>query len=763
MDKSTKWKNYYVKKSKLGQGGNAKVYRVMHIENKQEFALKQLNTRSLVNKARFVDEINIIKNNFKKIEGIIPILDFSVDEYWYTMPIATPAIDYIIKENLNMAEIVQRTIELCSTLEKLHEQGIAHRDIKPDNIYYYENRFCLGDFGLVDFPETINDFTRSDRGLGAIFTIAPEMKRNPKEADGKKADVFSLAKTMWMFLTRDVKGFDGVYDYLDTKYSLRFNDNYRTEHIVEVDELLRNATNSNPDMRPTIHEFKKELSKWSDIYLDSDKSQASDWNFLNKLLFGLNSPESSSWRNVNKIVETLNVIGMTPAYNHMLFHNNGGLDFSYATVSEEEGCIKLYDTMGFCHIVKPKTLYFEGFDENFRWNYFLLELDQLNSILENHNSGDEEYLVEDSPGHYVSAKYAQYGVYDYEEGTPLPSDSQVVYRYTKGKFLIVMKSGPYNGISGAYDGRHGDCNAAEFREYTDSLIRCYSEAIKYAKQDEELKILSDKDLEDRILSLSNFNRNPFKTNFIIKKNRNEIIKSNSDQKKTQDYIKQNFMNWDFSNSIQNYHPKKLTNIKFAFKFNTESNIVSIFELYGIGLSNFICKDGYIRNIDSTSDKNCYYLHDRETAVMMKENLEKSLVEIIKENNLLELEEYNSFFSIISIKCGKPLHLFTKQEIAIEMRNADDRLNNQLIIDENGYAKVIPEIRYGYLFPVRHELWNAGNVYVGKYSNLSTLDDNYVSSLQGWLQYLQSGRTQYIDYTYETNEYNLLKEIKKHYL
>lgn len=73
----------------------------------------------------------------------------------------------------------------------------------------------------------------------------------------------------------------------------------------------------------------------------------------------------------------------------------------------------MYDTIGFCYIVKPKRLYFEGFGNDFRWNYFLLELAELTPILENN---DSEYLVEDSPAHYVSARYAQYGVYDYESG-----------------------------------------------------------------------------------------------------------------------------------------------------------------------------------------------------------------------------------------------------------------------------------------------------------------------------------------------------------
>lgn len=61
-------------------------------------------------------------------------------------------------------------------------------------------------------------------------------------------------------------------------------------------------------------------------------------------------------------------------------------------------------------------------------------------IFEDENYIDYEYLVEDYPGHYVSAQYAQYGVYDYDTGTPLPNGYKIVYRYTKGKFLIVMKS-----------------------------------------------------------------------------------------------------------------------------------------------------------------------------------------------------------------------------------------------------------------------------------------------------------------------------------
>lgn len=134
-----------------------------------------------------------------------------------------------------------------------------------------------------------------------------------------------------------------------------------------------------------------------------------------------------------------------------------------------------------CYEVKPKKLYFEGFAENFGWDFFLLALESLSSISDIFCYFDYELLVKDSPGHYVSGDSVQYGVYDYETGTPLASGFQEVYRYKKGKLLFVMKVGPYNIIDGTYDGRHGDCSASEFREYTEQLIKIFLEKIRNTK------------------------------------------------------------------------------------------------------------------------------------------------------------------------------------------------------------------------------------------------------------------------------------------
>ncbi|MDB0075720.1 protein kinase domain-containing protein [Streptococcus gwangjuense] len=760
MAKQKSWNNYYEIIDELGEGGNAKVYRVKCKEDNEEYALKVLVVGGKEKRSRFVNEINTIKDNYQIIEGIIPIYRFSVEEYWYTMPIAISAVDYILENKLDIEEIVKGIISLSETLEKLHEKDICHRDIKPSNIYYYNNRFAFGDFGLVDFPNNTDDFTKSDKGLGAIFTIAPEMKRNPKKADSKKADAFSLAKTMWMFLTNNEKGFDGVYNYLDPSHSLRYLEQYKNTHLVEIDELLKDSTDNNPDVRPTIEEFKERLINWIDVYSDIDKSQASDWNFLNKQLFGLNPPESSSWRNINKIVKILNIIGKTPAYNHMLFHDKGGLDFSFAEIADEENCIKLYDTSGFCYIVRPKILYFEGFNENYRWNYFLLEFDKLSPILSAEDDCDNEHLVEDYPAHYVSAQYAQYGVYDYETAIPLPKGFQTVYRYIRGKFLIVLKNGPYNGINGTYDGRHGDCSASEFRNYIEWLLNLYSKLYQYIKSNDEFKGLPDEEIEDRILNLGEFNKNPFKKDLFKEYDVSNRKKKYSERKKSKDYIKQNFMNWDFCDMLQICPLTNSATIKFVFEFLPSGNEISLglFE----EMNYYICTDGHIKKMNPYSDEKCFCLYDRKAAIDLEYNLEKRVSEILKQNGLAELE-YETYFSVRAIRCGKPIHLFTKQEIEVAMRYADDRLDNQLVIDENGYAKVIERDEGSYLYPVRHELWCSGNMYVGKYSSLSTLEDDYISSLQGWLLYLKTGRPQYMDYVHDNrNEKDLIQEIMTYY-
>ena len=129
--------------------------------------------------------------------------------------------------------------------------------------------------------------------------------------------------------------------------------------------------------------------------------------------------------------------------------------------------------------------------------------------------------------------------------------------------------------------------------------------------------------------------------------------------------------------------------------------------------------------------------------------------------LEEIEDYHQYFEISIGRDGTPEHLFTKTEIETLMRNADDRHHNRLVIDGNGYARIISDEERAYLYPVYIEEWNAGNNYVGKYSKLYALDDSYKYCLYGWYRYLITGRGQFIDYLPErVDEAELIEQIKE---
>lgn len=730
----------------MGEGGNATVHIVKDSTDKM-LALKQLKSGYCSDEektTRFTDEINIMTKN-SDLSCIMPIIDTSIDELWYVMPVAEPLSYSFSKESIesDFVKIQNWIIELAKGLFSIHSRGISHRDIKPDNIYLLNGKICYGDFGLVDFPDNSNSFTKSDRGLGAVFTIAPEMLRNPKEADGKKADVYSLAKTIWILLTGESKGFDGQY-IINGDNSLRHFEHLKKQHLVELEGLLYKSTAFNPEERPQISQFVDELKKWLLISSDIHESQHSEWNFISRCLFGEMIPESATWVKRTDILSVLNLIGSLPVLNHMLYSSiGGGFDFIDASIPQEEGCIELHIQIGGNDILKPKRLHFECFVDS-SWNYFLLELEKLEAAVEGNRGHDYEMVIEDRPGHYVSNEYAQYGVYDYDTGEELPEDSRCVCRLLNETLLFVMKNGYYNCIPGTYDGRHGMCEPAQFRTYIDKLVAVTEMFKSKGHSEEEIKMfLSDESLSS----------NPF-----AKNSEQELIEDDETNPiSSSDYVCENIMKWSFDSITKEYDvadPKKCK-VMYCIKYYDIQIAPLRLDRSGCGL----CVDGKFR---TDLESQLLYVDSIKKA---DEILHKCKTKMMDECSKCGISVDGFFPSPQICLCrGKvnPSHMFTKVEIEELMRKADDRQNNTLVVDEEGYAKLITEDESVFAYPVRIETWMAGNNYVGRYSDLSDLESAYERLLYGWKIYLETGKDNYIDYIEPNKEDDLLQEIKVFY-
>ena len=417
---------------------------------------------------RFQREIEIMKKIKNKVTGIMKIYDSYISEKyeenksfgWYVMDIAkTLNINEIKKYNIT--KIIKNVLEIAKILKQLHRKKISHRDIKPENILCIDNKWYLSDFGLVDYPNAENiTIDEKNRALGPRMTIAPEFKRNPDTSEGTKADIYSLAKTLWIFLTGDKNCFDGQYNFRDKKISIR---NYiKNKPLGLIEQLLFRATENSPENRIDIDEVIEYLENFLNYKME-DKINY-EWKFISKNLFSDTMPSVVIWENSKQIVDVLNKFSYFNSMNHMFF-GGGGLDLDEVKNSNEEGFIELVSG-GLIYKLKPKVLIFYLF-QNSEWNYLWLESEEIELL----NKGMRyEEVVEICPGNYLPnwMWYYQRNMFSVEK-RKFSKKARLIKLYSKSNFVIFSKFSQYNKEGTTYNGYENIFNREEFNEI---ILKC---------------------------------------------------------------------------------------------------------------------------------------------------------------------------------------------------------------------------------------------------------------------------------------------------
>lgn len=87
-------------------------------------------------------------------------------------------------------------------------------------------------------------------------------------------------------------------------------------------------------------------------------------------------------------------------------------------------------------------------------------------------------------------------------------------------------------------------------------------------------------------------------------------------------------------------------------------------------------------------------------------------------------------------------LFTPEELETVIARGDDRKYNALVLDLQGYFRLLPRLEVTALTPlaVRHETFCPGNDYVG---GQAAADDDFINrmyrcTLESWVEHLQTG-------------------------
>jgi serine/threonine-protein kinase len=472
--------NQWTLNTYLGGGGNGEVWKCTDKDD-NEGAIKLMKRINKKSYGRFLDEISVVDKN-SDISGIIPIIDKNLpknldkdDIPYFVMPVAIDAREKL--RGSTIEDKVDAVIEIAKTLNELHSRSISHRDIKLPNILFYNSRYCIADFGLVNFPSK-KDISKNNEVIGAKWTMAPEMKRSSSSADSLKADTYSLAKTLWIILTENDKGFDGQYT---TESIIELRNHFKSIYTKPIDDLLISSTDNDPLKRPTIGQFIESLEEWKLLNEDFGERNLAQWFEIQTKLFPTSFPTRVIWENNDDIIKVLNVLGSYDNLNHMFFPDGGGLDLENSKLTAERDCIEL-NFGGLIDIVKPKRLIFESFGFDPEWNYFRLELNELKPTgINKTREGEEPYeklydhegVSEIHPGSYDKYEIVEHK-YDYiEMGYEIPDTARQVTRWFRGAFVVFNKTSIYNQTSSTYDGRQNKMDTDEFRKYIQEWINHY--------------------------------------------------------------------------------------------------------------------------------------------------------------------------------------------------------------------------------------------------------------------------------------------------
>jgi serine/threonine protein kinase len=113
---------------------------------------------------------------------------------------------------------VTKTIfrQLATTLDYIHQKGIAHGDIKPENILISEDyKIKICDFG---FARVVSNNPQEAVGGSKGYT-APEIYK-PLVEDLRKCDIFSLGVVLFIMMTGVMPFLNNIPEILDPWWSM---------------------------------------------------------------------------------------------------------------------------------------------------------------------------------------------------------------------------------------------------------------------------------------------------------------------------------------------------------------------------------------------------------------------------------------------------------------------------------------------------------------------------------------------------------------
>jgi eukaryotic-like serine/threonine-protein kinase len=205
--------NRYEVRELLGRGGFGEVWSALDAAQGEMRAVKFLVGPALERpdgRARFLAEARIanafVHPNLVQVHDVVRVDETLLALVMELLEGQTLGARLAEREPMPLREVAGIMGPVLAATMAIHERGIVHRDIKPDNIFLAHTRFGivmpkLLDFGIAKLADQgVTGITSTGTTLGTPCYMAPEQAFGDAKIDAR-ADVFALGVVIYECLS----------------------------------------------------------------------------------------------------------------------------------------------------------------------------------------------------------------------------------------------------------------------------------------------------------------------------------------------------------------------------------------------------------------------------------------------------------------------------------------------------------------------------------------------------------------------------------
>jgi len=198
----------YLLSTRIGSGAMGEVYRARHVVSGRLYALKLLSSGASARQKVLFDN-EVLHGARLSHPGNVSAQDHGQARD------GTRYFAMELVEGISLRELVEREgpqapqrvvdilLQVCSALAEVHELGLVHCDIKPDNLVLCRgvggDRVRLLDFGLVKRVGEAHPEGDAGHAVGTPLYISPEALTSPAAMDGR-SDLYGLGAVAYHLL-----------------------------------------------------------------------------------------------------------------------------------------------------------------------------------------------------------------------------------------------------------------------------------------------------------------------------------------------------------------------------------------------------------------------------------------------------------------------------------------------------------------------------------------------------------------------------------